>query len=67
VSFQEKRRKIPVPVVVVKQASGALHDGIHASALMPEGMSKAAFYRACVTIRHQSWLSPVVAVKFTAI
>jgi len=30
-------------------------------------MSKAAFYRACVTIRHQSWLSPVGADEFAAI
>lgn len=30
-------------------------------------MSKGAFYRACVTIRHQSWLSPVGADEFAAI
>ena len=30
-------------------------------------MSKRAFYRACVTIRHQSWLSPVGADEFAAI
>jgi hypothetical protein len=30
VSFREKRRKIPVPLVLVKQASGASPDRIHA-------------------------------------
>ena len=61
--LSRKPRKIPAPLVLVKQASGALPDCIHASF----SGSKAAFYRACVTIRHQSWLSPVDAVEFTAI
>jgi hypothetical protein len=30
-------------------------------------MSKKAFYKACVTIPHQSWLSPVGADEFAAI
>jgi hypothetical protein len=33
VSFREKRRKLPVPLVLVKQASGASPDRIHASVM----------------------------------
>jgi hypothetical protein len=50
-----------VPLVLVKQASVASPDRIHALSLVER-----AFYRACVTIRHQSWLSPVVP-RVTAI